>query len=151
MSSHRTLRCHYRIVIKNMSLVWLNSRRSVWPKLQDFAYCTDCRQPLPRSISDYLPHDVKIQILHWAPNVTTLLALVHACPKFLLAFQTAPKVIMTKVTVRQLRENGFDIYHPMLDILHSLNYPDCLVWGQTSPFTSGLKAIHEFVLGRRKC
>ena len=69
----------------------------------------------------------------------------------MLAFQTAPKVITTKVTVRQLRVNGFDIHHPMLELLHFLKYPDCLVWGQTSSFTSGLKAIHEHIHGRRKC
>ena len=57
---------------------------------------------------------------------------------------------MTKVVVRQLAINGFDVNHPLLDLMHYLGYPATLEWNNNQVFTSGLKALREIILGRRR-
>lgn len=57
---------------------------------------------------------------------------------------------MTEVVVRQLVLNGFDVHHPLLDLQHYLQYPATLAWNNDEVFTSGLKALREVVLRKRK-
>ena len=85
--------------------------------LSGLEYPTKIVQSSP-SISDYLPHDIKIQVLRQAPDVGTMLALTNACPRFMKAFDDAPRTVMMKVVTRQLVVNGFDIHHPLLDLQH---------------------------------
>ena len=113
-------------------------------------YQADIVQSSSPSISDYLPHDIKIQVLRQAPDVGTMLALTNACPRFMKAFDDAPRTVLTKVVTRQLGVNGFDIHHPLLDLQHWLDYPATLEWNNSQVFTSGLKVLHEITTGRRK-
>lgn len=83
------------------------------------------------------------------PDVATLLALASASVGYEVPFQSASKAITTRVTLRQLTANRFDIYHPMLGIMHYLGYPQSLAPNETMWFDA-LKSLRELVLGRRK-
>ena len=79
-----------------------------------------------------------------------MLALTSAYPEFMEAFKDAPRAIMTKVAIRQLGLNGFDVHHPLLDLQEHLGYPATLEWENKQAFTKGLKALREVILGKRK-
>ncbi|KAG7002032.1 hypothetical protein G7Y79_00029g063280 [Physcia stellaris] len=98
---------------------------------------------------EILPHDVKIQILYWMPDVATLISLANANIGYEVPFQSASKAITTRVTLRQLKANRFDISHPMLDIIHYLGYPQSLAPHGELYWFDGLKPLRELVLGRR--
>lgn len=83
-------------------------------------------------------------------DVTALLALVNADIGYEVPFQSASKRITTRVTLRQLKANRFDICHPMLDIIHYLGYPQSLAPNGELHWFDALKPLHELVLGRRK-
>lgn len=97
-----------------------------------------------------MPHDIKVHILKSAPDMSAMLALTSAYPGFMTALKDAPRATMTKVVMRQLVANGFDINHPLLDLQHYLQYPDTLEWNNDGSFTAGLKALREVVLRKRK-
>ena len=118
--------------------------------LQEVEYQADMNQYSSSFIVKHLPHDLKVQILFQAPDMCTMLALTTAYPEFMKAFEDAPRAIMTKVVIRQLGLNGFNVNHPLLDLLHHLGYPSTLDWNNDKAFTSGLKALHEVILGHRK-
>ena len=111
--------------------------------------------PLKRLELADLPHDIKIQILYWAPDVDSLLALANVCKGFEVAFASSPTPIVNRVTLRQLKSDGFDVWHPMLEVLHYLKYPPSLLgdWlGGYAEDESGvvLKSLYEVVRGRSK-
>ena len=111
----------------------------------------DIFQSSSPSISDYLPHDVKIQVLRQAPDVGTMLALMNACPTFMKAFDEAPRTVMTKVVTRQLGVNGFDIHNPLLELQHDLGYPTTLEWNNRVPVQTGFEMASKFPLGVNAC
>lgn len=84
------------------------------------------------------------------PDVATLISLANANLGYEVPFQSASKAITTRITLRQLKANRFDISHPMLDIIHYLGYPQSLAPNGELYWFDGLKPLHELVLGRRK-
>ena len=82
--------------------------------------------------------------------MATMLALTSAYPEFMKAFEDAPRTIMTKVVIRQLAIDDFNVNHPLLDLMHHLGYPATLEWNKDQVFTSGLKALREIILANRK-
>ena len=90
-----------------------------------------------------------------------MLALTSAYPEFMKAAEDTTSAIhhhplilfnmpMTKVVIRQLVLNGFDVHHPLLDLQDYLGYPATLEWENKPAFTTGLKALRDGVLGKRK-